>query len=213
MSSVALFLSLGGVGYASVFLPNGSVGNAQLRNDAVSYAKIAPGSVGIVRANTGQLQVRVSGACGTGTAIGSINSIGKVTCNTALPAEFGTTNNTESLPTTATTPVTVATLSLPAGGTYLAFANPAVTVTGTGTNARVTVSCTLTVGSNTEVRTATVDTGTATTAYTTSIPMQAAGGAGTAGVACSSSVPSDITARPAVSVIGTVNALATSSNG
>ena len=74
ISCVALFMSLGGVGYAAISIPNNSVGAAQLKsnavtnskinNGAVSYKKIQPGAVGLVRANTGQLQVRVSGACG-----------------------------------------------------------------------------------------------------------------------------------------------------
>ena len=86
ISCVALFMSLGGVGYAAISIPNSSVGTAQLKNNAVSYKKIQPGAVGIVRANTGQLQVRVSGACQTGSAIGTINQVGKVTCNNALPS-------------------------------------------------------------------------------------------------------------------------------
>ncbi len=79
-----------------------------------------------MRANTGQLQVRVSGTCATGTAIGTINQVGKVTCNNALPSEFGTTNNTATVTSTA---ATVTSVALPAGASYLAFANPTATVT------------------------------------------------------------------------------------
>ena len=136
ISSAALFMSLGGVGYAAISIPNNSVGTAQLKNNAVTnskikngavtYKKINPGSVGLVRANTGQLQVRVSGTCATGTAIGTINQVGKVTCNNALPSEFGTTNNTATVTSTA---ATVTSVALPAGASYLAFANPTATVT------------------------------------------------------------------------------------
>ena len=97
-------MSLGGVGYAAISIPNNSVGTAQLRNNAVTnskikngavtYKKIQPGSVGIVRANTGQLQARVSGTARPGRPSATINQVGKVTCNNALPSEFGTTNNT-----------------------------------------------------------------------------------------------------------------------
>jgi hypothetical protein len=217
ISLVALFVSLGGVGYAATQLPNGSVGTAQLKNSAVtnskikngavSYQKIVPGSVGTVRANTAQLQARVSGTCPTGAAIGSINSIGKVSCNSALPAEFGTTNNTAAVPATATSVTSVA---LPTGSTYLALANPTATVTGTGTSQRVTVSCTLTVGTNTETRSATISTGTATTTSNASIPLQATGPSGTASVSCQSS--SDTTPAAAVSVTSAVNAIQTASN-
>ena len=156
ISSAALFMSLGGVGYAAISIPNNSVGAAQLKNNAVtnskinngavSFKKIQPGAVGLVRANTGQLQVRVSGTCASGTAIGTINQVGKVTCNNALPSEFGTTNNSATVTSTA---ATVTSVALPTGASYLAFANPTATVTSGGAGQHVTVTCTLTVGSNT----------------------------------------------------------------
>ena len=40
VSLVALFMSLGGVGYAATQLPNNSVGPAQLKNSAVTNSKI-----------------------------------------------------------------------------------------------------------------------------------------------------------------------------
>src|ERR1700742_5102904 len=101
ISSVALFMSLGGVGYAAISIPNSSVGTAQLKNNAVTngkikngavtYKKITPGAIGIVRANTGQLQVRVSGTCASGSAIRTVNPVGQGTCNSTPPAGFGTT--------------------------------------------------------------------------------------------------------------------------
>jgi hypothetical protein len=93
ISLAALFLSLGGVGYAAVSLPSNSVGTRQIRNEAVTYKKIRPnavgavrlanggvinsklannsvsfqkiqpGAVGHVRANLSQLQARVNGTC------------------------------------------------------------------------------------------------------------------------------------------------------
>jgi hypothetical protein len=210
ISSIALFMSLGGVGYAAISLPYGSVGTDQLQNGSVTYKKIVPGSVGVVRANTNQLQVRVNGTCGAGAAVAAIDSSGKVTCNPALPAEFGTTNNSAPVPTTSTTATPITSVALPTGFSYLAFANPTVTVTGTGTLQRVTVTCTLTVGSNTETRNATLDTGVSTTPVSTSIPMQVAGGSGTASVACTSE--SSATPAAAVSVTSAVNALQTSGN-
>jgi hypothetical protein len=219
ISSAALFMSLGGVGYAAISIPNSSVGTAQLKNNAVTsgkikngavtYKKINPGSVGIVRANTGQLQARVSGTCATGTAIATINQVGKVTCNNALPSEFGTTNN--SAPVTSTA-ATVTTVTLPAGPSYLAFANPTATVTSGATPQRVTVSCTLTVGSNTETRSAIVDTsGTTGDNFTASIPLQAAGGSGASTLSCTSTVPGTGTA-PTTQVTAAINAIQTASN-
>jgi hypothetical protein len=212
ISSVALFMSLGGVGYAATQLPNGSVGTAQLRNNAVSYKKIQPGAVGIVRANTGQLQVRVSGTCATGQAIGTINQVGKVTCNNALPSEFGTTNNTA---TVGSSPTSVTSVALPTGASYLAWANPTATVTpatGVTTPQHVTVGCTLTVGSNTETRNVTIDTtGAAGQSSVASIPLQASGPSGTGSVSCTTTTPGP-TAAPTVSVTSAVNALQTASN-
>jgi hypothetical protein len=223
ISCVALFMSLGGVGYAAISIPNNSVGTAQLRNNAVtnskirnnavSFKKIQPGAVGLVRANTGQLQVRVSGTCQTGSAIGTINQVGKVTCNNALPSSFGTTNNSATLGSGSTTITSVA---LPTGASYLAFANPSVTVTpaNTAPAQHDVVTCTLTVGSNTAPRSITFDTpattGTAT-AQTASFPLQGTGPSGTGSVACTSTTTGGGTA-PTISVTSTINAIQTASN-
>jgi hypothetical protein len=217
VSLVALFMSLGGVGYAATQLPNNSVGAAQLKNSAVTnskikdsavtYKKIEPGAVGTVRANTNQLQARVKGTCGSGQGIGAIDSTGKVTCNTALPAEFGTTSNSTSV---TATPASVTSVNLPAGPTYVAFANPTATVAGSGTNQRVTVSCTLTVGSNTTTRATTIVTGAATGNTSGSIPLQLAGPAGTASVSCSATP--DAGTLPTTSVTSAINAVQTASN-
>ena len=202
VSSVALFMSLGGVGYAATQIPNGSIGTAQLAkhavtnskiaNNAVSYYNIVPGAIGIHRIATGQVQVRVSGTCKTGSAIAAIATMGAVTCNSALPAETGTTNNTAALPTTASGLTTVDSVTLPgpylsASATYLVFANPTATVTSTSSVQHVSVSCTLTVGSNTETHPPPRSTppGTrASNSSSASIPLQAAGQAGTASVSC-----------------------------
>jgi hypothetical protein len=221
ISSVALFMSVGGVGYAAISIPNNSVGTAQLRNNAVtnskirngavSFKKIQPGAVGLVRANTGQLQVRVSGTCQTGSAIGTINQVGKVTCNNALPSQFGTTNNSATLGASATTVTSVA---LPAGASYLAFANPSVTVTpdATASAQHNVVTCTLTVGSNTATRSITIDTpATSSTAHTAAFPIQAAGPSGTSSVSCTSTTTGTGTA-PTISVTSAINALQTASN-
>jgi hypothetical protein len=215
VSCVALFISLGGASYAAITIPNNSVGAAQLQrnavtntkidNNAVSYKKIQAGSVGGVRANLSQLQARVSDKCVAGTAMGTIANNGKVTCNTTLPAGLETTSNTAILPATATAPTAVTTLALPVGPNYLALANPTVSVTGTGITQRVQVSCTLTVGSNTQTRQVTLNTGAATTASNDSIPLQLSGASGTATVACSATVATGT--LPATSVTAALDAI------
>ena len=208
ISSVALFMSLGGVGYAATQLPANSVGSYQLRPNAVTYSKIQPGAVGNVRANVRQLQERVWKTCASNTAMNSIGRNGDPSCTPTLPGEFGTTNNGADLSSTS---ATVTSVALPAGATYLALANPTIAVTSGAVAQRTTVSCTLTVGSNTETRSITIPTdGTAGDVSTQSIPMQAAGGAGTGTLACADSVPTGT--APAAHAVAAINALQTSAN-
>ena len=44
-ASLALFIALGGTGYAAVTLPRNSVGHAQLRNNAVGTKELRRGAV------------------------------------------------------------------------------------------------------------------------------------------------------------------------
>ena len=215
ISCAALFVSLGGASYAAVHIPNNSVGAAQLKRNAVTnsklsansvtFKKIAPNSVGRVRANLGQLQARVGGKCAAGTAIGTVEKTGKVACNSALPAALQTTSNTATISPTATGPTTITSLSLPSGPNYLTFANPTVAVSGiTGANVRVQASCTLTVGSNTQTRTATII-GAGGSTTDASIPLQLAGGSGTASVACTAKANSGT--LPTTTVTAALDAL------
>src|ERR1700760_2925870 len=132
---VALFVSMGGVGYAASTLPNNSVGTAQLQHSSVVHSKLRFNSVsfqdiqqraiGLKRAHLNQLQQRVASTCGAGNAIGAIANNGTVTCNAARPAEFGATG------TKAVTALTSAvTEALPTGSPYLAMANPSATGPG-----------------------------------------------------------------------------------
>jgi len=45
-ATLALFVALGGVGYAAATLPRNSVGNAQLKRDAVTGGKVRGGAIG-----------------------------------------------------------------------------------------------------------------------------------------------------------------------
>jgi len=182
----ALFLSLGGVGYAATALPNDSVGNAQLKpssisasdlrassvgaaaikSQAITNTKIQLGAVGYARVNQTEVQLRVTGTCTTaGQAITSVAQTGKVTCASAAPAEFdsGTANNVAL--TSPTSPATVASYAVPGGSSYLVQASPYITVTPAtddpaGTTDQVTVTCTLAAGTSTsatQTRSVTID--------------------------------------------------------
>jgi hypothetical protein len=195
----ALFVSLGGVGYAASTLPASSVGTAQLQHssvvhsklrfNSVSYQDIQPQAIGLHRADLNQLQQRVASTCAAGTAIGAIQNNGKVNCNAARPNEFG-----KITPTAVPVPGTVTTLSLPAGSSYVAFANPVVH-NGSGADE----TCSLTLGSNTDSQHVTVPSGGAA-----SIPLQVAGPAGTATLSC--------TGAGGTSVTSSINAIETNSN-
>lgn len=69
MSTLALFLALGGVGYAATQLPRNSVGAVQLRPGAVTAAKIRPGAVTGAAVRDGSLSARdLAGGVPTGPA-------------------------------------------------------------------------------------------------------------------------------------------------
>ena len=199
----ALFVAMGGVGYAAVSIPNNSVGTAQLKHssvvhsklrfNSVSYQDIQPQAIGLRRADLNQLQQRVASTCGAGSAIGAIANNGTVTCNAARPAEYGSTG-TKAV-TSALTSVTSE--KLPAGSTYLAMANPSAS---NAAGPAKDVTCTLTVGANKQSATVNVPAG-----GSESIPLQVAGPAGTADVSCS-------TASGASTVTSAINAIATSAN-
>jgi hypothetical protein len=221
VSVVALFLSVGGVGYAAVALPANSVGTDQIRDDAVTFRKIEPDSVGRVRladrgvtagkirdgnvtfrkiqpravgkvrANLDQLQARLASTCAAGTAVGAVDSVGKVTCNPPAPTQVAAAD--KSVNGVNATPQVVNSVSLPAGSSYLVFANPdASSVAG------ASVTCSLSVGSATQSRTVTVP-----MPGIESIALQlAAPAGGTASVTCS-------TAGTSADVTTAINAIQT----
>ena len=152
VSFVALFVSLGGVGYAAVTLPRDSVGNAQLQNgsvgnwklksNAVGAKKIINGSVGAKQVNSSQVQLRVSSACSTG-AISAVGLSGSVTCTPTVGNEYGSNTAATTLGTSSTQ---VATQSLAAGSSYLVMAYPHAVISGLS-GQHVDVDCTLSVPS------------------------------------------------------------------
>lgn len=224
VSFVALFVALGGVGYAASQLPANSVGNAQLQNgsvgnwklkfNSVGGRKIINGSVGAKQVNSTQVQLRVASPCPTG-AISAIGLSGTVTCAPTLPNEIGKSTTPVNLGTGSTS---VATESLGAGSSYLVLAYPHVVVTG-ATGQHVEVDCTLSVpggaaaDSITKSLAVDVTSGTQSPAGSIplSLPVAAATTAPTATVACTdSATPS--TPAPMVAVDTTVNAIQTASN-
>jgi hypothetical protein len=227
VSFVALFVALGGVGYAATQLPANSVGNAQLKNgsvgnwklkaNAVGTRKIINGSVGAKQVNSSQVQLRVGTACSTG-AVKSIGLSGTVTCTPTLPNELGTSAAAVTLGAGSTQ---VATKSLTAGSPYLVLAYPHVVIGGTsGTAHSVEVDCTLSVppgtGTSTTTKSLVVDLAANGNSQAGTIPLvlpvASATSAQAATVSCTdSATPS--TPAPTVAVDTTLNAIQTASNG
>ncbi len=152
VSFAALFVALGGVGYAATQLPPNSVGSAQLQNgsvgnwklkfNSVGTRKIINGAVGGQQVNASQVQLRLSSSCSTG-AVSAVAQSGNVTCTPTLPNEFGTSSSAVTIPAGSTS-TQVATKSLPAGSSYLVLAYPHAVISG-ATGQHVEVDCTLSV--------------------------------------------------------------------
>jgi hypothetical protein len=223
VSFVALFVALGGVGWAAVNLPANSVGTKQLKkgavtiqkiqNDAVNYSKILPHTVGIGRINPDQVQARVSGTCsGAHGAMGAIDGDGGVTCDQTVPTSLNESSASVPVGTTSTT---VGTKALGAGFSYLVIANPYATITSTTAGQRVVVTCTLAANGVSQSRAASVEVGaskhTLQTAIPIVLPAPSQSTAGTTTLSCSkASTPSS--PSPTVNVQTTISAV-TAQNG
>ena len=199
ISVVALFFAFGGASYAAFSVPNNSVGNRQIRNNAVTWQKIAPGTIGSARINQGLVQTRVTGTCtGTNGAIGQITQSGHVTCNPSAPQEFGSASTGTAV---TATPATVASRSLGAGS-FLLLGDAYANNTGVGD---ATLSCTLAVPSGaSQARTVTVPAG-----HQVSLPINIASTVPTAGA---TSTLTCTQTGGTVSVDAQINAIGTASN-
>lgn len=225
VSFVALFVALGGVGYAATQLPKNSVGNAQLRNgsvgnwklksNAVGGRKIINGAVGAKQVNSTQVQLRVATPCSAG-AVKAIGLSGTVTCTPTLPNEVGTSATAVTLGTGSTQVVSE---SLPAGSSYLVLAYPHAVISGT-TGQRIEVDCTLSVppgtGTSTTTKSLAVEVSSSINSQAGTIPLvlpvPSSNSAQAATVSCTDSAPTG-TPAPSVTVDSTLNAIQTAANG
>ncbi len=231
VSFVALFVSLGGVGYAAVSLPRNSVGNAQLQNNsvgnfklksnAVGAKKIINGSIGSSKVISSQIQVRVASSCATG-AISAVGLSGSVTCTPTLGNEYGSNTAATTLGASSTQ---VATQSLAAGSSYLVLAYPHAVISGLS-GQHVEVDCTLSVpaGSGTPppanptttTKTLAVDLGSTTHSTAGTIPLVLPVASSTsiqpATVTCTQTTSNPTTPAPTVTVDTTISAIQTAGN-
>jgi hypothetical protein len=124
VACIALVVALGGTGYAAIKLPRNSVGNAQLKANAVTGAKVRDGSLA-AKDFGGSLPRGTRGPQGPpGPLSSGSGSAGALGFASRDPVIAGSSIDL------AATPVDVLTLSVPAGtGGYVASSGP-VTVTG-----------------------------------------------------------------------------------
>jgi hypothetical protein len=223
VSFVALFVALGGVGYAATQLPKNSVGSAQLRNgsvgnwklksNAVGGRKIINGAVGAKQVNSTQVQLRVGTPCSSG-AIKAIGLSGTVSCTPTLPNEVGTSTAAVTLGGSTQ----IGSESLPAGSSYLVLAYPHAVIRGAA-GQRVQVDCTLSVppgtGSSTTTKSLAVELGSSSNSQAGTIPLvlpvASSTSAQAATVSCTDSAMPG-TPPPTVAVDATLGALQTASN-
>jgi hypothetical protein len=202
ISSIALFFSLGGAGYAAFQLPRNSVGTHQLRNNSVTWQKIRPGTIGSARIDQAMVQTRVTGTCfGANGAIGAVLQSGDVTCNPTLPKEFGSSSGATPVLTTSSTAVASRPLT---SGTYLLMAVGYVT-----TSKASTVDCTLAVPGGTSQTRSLATSGAGQFALPINLASTVPTTGATATLNCNQVAPGTATDT----VAGQINALQTASNG
>jgi hypothetical protein len=87
VACLALFIALGGASYAALKLPKNSVGTKQLKKNAVTAAKVKPGTLLAKDFRAGQLPAGATGARGPEGPIGAQGTAGAaaVSSPTALP--------------------------------------------------------------------------------------------------------------------------------
>jgi hypothetical protein len=99
MSSIAVFLVLGGAAFAATQLPKNSVGTKQLKNNAVNSAKVKNNSLQAVDFKVGQLPAGPKGDTGqpgpAGTALGYAHINPNGTFDTAHSKNVSAGNMTE----------------------------------------------------------------------------------------------------------------------
>ncbi len=166
VAGVALFMSLGGAGYAATRslvhtsnIHNWAVTSSKIANNAVTFRKIKPSSVGVRRIVKNQVQLRLQNVCAAGQAMTAVDVNGMVTCATTAPAE----TNSAAPPVVPVGSATagVASLSLGAGPGYEVQANPYITVipstSPSAVDQHVIVTCTLFGGTAEAQRSVSVD--------------------------------------------------------
>jgi hypothetical protein len=215
VAGVALFMSLGGASYAATTLVhtrqihNWAITNAKIANNAVTFNKIKPSSVGVKRIVKSEVQLRLQNVCPSGQAMTAVDVNGNVTCAPVMSSETNSAAVKAVDLSSATTAASVSSLSLPAGAGYTVQANPYITVTpstnSTAEDQHVVVTCTLTAGTAGAQRSATFDLPAASDTpapqvQNASIPLVAVAPSSTAAIAADVSCLANVTATSGLGV-------------
>ncbi len=235
ISVIALFVALGGVGYAASTLPSGSVGTAQLQDSAVTNSKLgnqsvgnwklrfgavgsrklANAAVGTKQINTNQVQARVTGACLTpGQAVNAVSQSGAVSCGETTAPQFGIATKDPVTITASNSSTQILADTLPSGSPYLLFATVNATVTGSDPGQWVKVACTLSPGgtaaSQTNTASVHVSDHPESVAIPLIVPAPSTTNNATGSITCAETHASG--SAPTVTAAASLNALETASN-
>jgi hypothetical protein len=170
VSSICLFVVLGGAAYAATALPGNSVGPKQLRDNAVSSPKVKDRSLLAKDFKTGQLPRGAPGEIGPSAGYTAFKAdatnCGQAHCQTTLP-------------------------NVPSGA-YAVFAKVTADARFVSGKVATKVTCTLTAGADSDTATAalTQDTSTSVDARVQTLPLQlvhAFSGTGNVTLACTDS--------------------------
>lgn len=179
VASLALLVALGGTSFAavSVVVPRNSVGTAQLKNNAVTSAKVLNRSLKAVDFGVGQIPRGPAGPPGPAGTSGQTGPAGP-----AGPSDAFVKNVTGTV-TVPTAGTGVGGLSIPQAGNYVIIAK-----VGVSSSASITgdVRCTLTASGSTDTSTVTLSAD-GRDVITLALGQQFSA-AGTAGVTCNQSV-------------------------
>ncbi|MGZ8716410.1 MAG: hypothetical protein ACXWYO_04790 [Gaiellaceae bacterium] len=119
MATIAVFVALGGAGYAAVKLPKNSVGTKQLKPNAVTSAKIRNGSLLKADFKASEIPAGSAGPAGPAGPAGSAGPAGAAgAAGPAGPSDAfsGFKNGPVAMPASL---ATIATLNVPSAGKYV----------------------------------------------------------------------------------------------
>jgi hypothetical protein len=202
---LALFVALGGTSYAAAKLPRNSVGTAQIKNHAVTTAKLSTSTVKALKGAKG-----APGATGATGATGAAGAKGDPGAPATLSAGVSANSNTAGLTGGTDTGVPAASVTLKSAGNILVLVKGTFSATCTGAG-----GCTYKVGAKLDgvaipnVDTTVTSTANATNPRTVALANIVPAGAGahsitlfhdTSGTNLASGTPSDDTRVVAIAI-------------